>query len=173
MEPLPVWNRAFGGSSTPDQLPALPRLILPHKPRIVVYYCGDNDLANPAAPFEGPVKGFSDFVAALRKDEPEARVVYVSIKPSPSRAASWPNALKANAAIKELCGKTPGLTYVDVATPMLDKDGAPRPELFGPDHLHMKPEGYVIWTATLKPVLEQLWAQVQKEEKAQKAPVAK
>jgi lysophospholipase L1-like esterase len=51
---------------------------------------------------------------------------------------------------------TPGLTYVDVMTPMLDTDGQPRAELFSADGLHMNAEGYAIWTKTLKPLLLEL-----------------
>src|SRR5262245_19054805 len=44
MAPLPVYNRAFGGSQTPDMLEQFDRLVTPHKPRIIVYYCGSNDV---------------------------------------------------------------------------------------------------------------------------------
>lgn len=157
LAPMPVWNRAFGGSSTPDQVRALPRLILPHKPRIVVYYCGDNDLANPTADPQRAVKGFQDFVTALRQELPATHVVYLSIKPSPRRAASWPIATKANAAIAAWCAEDPLLTYVDVATPMLDAEGNARPELFAADRLHMNAEGYRLWTGILRPVLATIW----------------
>jgi lysophospholipase L1-like esterase len=36
---------------------------------------------------------------------------------------------------------------------MLDARGRPRPELLRDDGLHMKPAGYAIWIAALKPVL--------------------
>jgi lysophospholipase L1-like esterase len=37
---------------------------------------------------------------------------------------------------------------------MLDAEGAPRGDLYRWDGLHMRAEGYAIWTAILKPVLE-------------------
>src|SRR5713226_9878726 len=44
MAPLPVFNRAFGGSVTQDILDRTEQLVLPYKPRIIVYYCGSNDV---------------------------------------------------------------------------------------------------------------------------------
>src|SRR4051812_37945707 len=40
-----VINRGFGGSSFPDVIRYVDDIILPYKPRQVVIYCGDNDLA--------------------------------------------------------------------------------------------------------------------------------
>jgi lysophospholipase L1-like esterase len=37
---------------------------------------------------------------------------------------------------------------------MLDAQGETRPELFVADQLHLKPEGYVIWTKVLAPYLK-------------------
>ena len=43
--------------------------------------------------------------------------------------------------------------FVDISGVMLDAQGRPRPELFREDGLHMKPAGYALWTAALRPVL--------------------
>jgi lysophospholipase L1-like esterase len=159
LAPLPVFNRAFGGSVTKDTVEAVPVLVVPYQPKVILYYCGDNDLGSPTASYEVPVNGFKAFVAAVRKDLPAVRFVYLSIKPSPKRTDSWPNAQKANAAIREWCAKDPLMTFVDVGTTLLDGQGAPIPELFKEDHLHMQPAGYVRWTAVVKPVLEKVWAE--------------
>src|SRR5690242_2129812 len=44
MAPLPVFNRAFGGSVTQDILDRADQIVLPYKPKIIVYYCGSNDV---------------------------------------------------------------------------------------------------------------------------------
>ena len=159
LAPLPVFNRAFGGSVTKDTIEAVPVLVIPYKPKVILYYCGDNDLGSASTPFDVPVNGFKNFVAAVRKDLPQVRFVYMSIKPSPKRTDSWPNAQKANAAIKEWCAKDPLMTFIDVGTTLLDDKGVPLPELYRDDHLHMQPAGYVRWTAVIKPVLEKVWAE--------------
>ena len=44
MAPLPVYNRAFGGSVTQDLLDRVDQIVIPYRPRIIVYYCGSNDV---------------------------------------------------------------------------------------------------------------------------------
>jgi lysophospholipase L1-like esterase len=158
LAPLPVWNRAFGGSRTGEVLRALPRIILPNKPKVIVYYCGDNDLsdaekADPAV----PVKGFQDFVAAARAELPQVRLVYVSVKPSPKRAASWPKAQQTNAQVQAFCAKDPLLTFVDISKAILDEQGKPQEQLFIKDQLHLNPDGYQRITALIKPAVEAAW----------------
>jgi lysophospholipase L1-like esterase len=158
LAPLPVFNRAFGGSVTADTVAAIPLLVLPHRPRVILYYCGDNDLAKPTTSPDVAVDGFKAFVHTVRRDLPQVRFVYLSIKPSPKRTASWANAQKANAEIAAWCSKDPLLTFIDVATPLLDASGTPDPVCYGKDQLHMTPVGYARWTAVVKPVLEKVWA---------------
>ena len=165
LAPLPVFNRAFGGSVTKDTVEAVPVLVIPYKPKVILYYCGDNDLGSASTPFDVPVNGFKNFVAAVRKDLPNVHFVYMSIKPSPKRTDSWPNAQKANAALKEWCAKDPLMTFIDVGTTLLDDKGVPLPELYREDHLHMQPAGYVRWTAVIKPVLEKVWAEASAKKK--------
>lgn len=45
------------------------------------------------------------------------------------------------------------MTYVDIATPMLDAKGLVRTDIFTNDNLHLNKEGYVIWRDVLKPIL--------------------
>ncbi len=165
LAPLPVFNRAFGGSTTKDTIAAVPVIVTPYQPKVILYYCGDNDLGSAKTSHEVPVNGFKNFVAAVRKDLPQVRFVYLAIKPSPKRTESWPNAQKANAEIAAWCAKDPLMTFIDVATPLLDAQGAPIPELYKGDRLHMEPAGYVRWTAVVKPVLEKVWAEANAKQK--------
>src|SRR5712691_8582720 len=41
---LPVINRGFGGSHIADSVQFAERIVIPHEPRVVVFYAGDNDL---------------------------------------------------------------------------------------------------------------------------------
>jgi lysophospholipase L1-like esterase len=47
------------------------------------------------------------------------------------------------------------LGFVDVFPQMLGSDGKPRPELLGPDGLHMTRKGYELWRDILTPVLRE------------------
>lgn len=165
LAPLPVFNRAFGGSVTKDTVEAVPVLVIPYKPKVILYYCGDNDLGSAKTSPDVPVEGFKNFVTAVRKELPNVRFVYLSIKPSPKRTDSWPNAQKANAMIAELAAKDPFITFVDVGTVLLDDNGVPIPELFKDDKLHMQPAGYERWTKMVKPALEKVWVEANAKKK--------
>lgn len=159
MAPLPAYNRAFGGSRVSDMLLAAPRIIIPNKPAIVVYYCGDNNLTSAKADPQVAVQGFADFVALIRAGLPGTRIVYVSIKPSPSRWDAWPRVSAANAAIRALCDADPKLlTFVDLAPVLLGEDGQPIAALYRKDRLHLTEDAYARVTGVLKPVLERLWS---------------
>ena len=149
---VPVLNRGFGGSTLADVVFYMDRILLPYRPRLVVLYAGDNDLAAGRSPAR-VVADYRTFVARLRAALPAARVVFVSIKPSPSRRTFIARARETNQRIRTIIARDTLQTYVDVFTPMLDGAGQPRPELFVADSLHMTRAGYLLWRARLAPVV--------------------
>jgi lysophospholipase L1-like esterase len=149
---LPVLNRGFGGSTLADVLYYVDRIVLRYRPRLVVLYAGDNDLVMGRTP-DRVVRDFRLFMKQLRSRLPDTRVVYVSIKPSPSRRASLEAARETNGRIKTEIARDSLATYIDVFTPMLGPEGQPRPELFGSDSLHMTRAGYRLWRSLLEPVV--------------------
>ncbi|HEX3313853.1 MAG TPA: hypothetical protein VHR72_03125, partial [Gemmataceae bacterium] len=46
----PVLNRGFGGSTTPEVIHYFDRVIAVYKPRVIVFFCGSNDLAGKRTP---------------------------------------------------------------------------------------------------------------------------
>jgi lysophospholipase L1-like esterase len=158
---LPIWNRAFGGSNTAEQLPALARLVLPHRPKMVIYYCGDNDIAvahpNPAV----PVENFILYAEALHRALPNARIVYLAIKPSIARWTEWKCAEQVNAAIAAWSFYHPFVAVVDTKAPLLGEGGYPKAELYKPDRLHLNAAGYKAWAESIRPVVQKVWAAAQ------------
>jgi lysophospholipase L1-like esterase len=59
---------------------------------------------------------------------------------------------RANERIAALCKSDPRLTFVDVATPLLDH-GKPRDDVYRFDGLHLNAAGYREWTRVLRPRL--------------------
>lgn len=147
-----VLNRGFGGSAFADVLYFAPRIVLPARPRLIVLYVGDNDLAAGRTP-EQVAADFATFVAFVRQTLPQSRVAFVSIKPSPSRWALVGAMRRANALIAEQIARDGATQYVDVFTPMLGSDGRPIPSLFLADSLHMTHAGYAIWRTQLAPLV--------------------
>jgi len=147
---LPVVNRGFGGSQIEDSLFYAERIVIPRKPRVVVFYAGDNDIAAGKTP-ERVFADYRAFVAKVHKHLSETKIIYVAIKPSIKRWNLVEPMRKANRMIEELSSKDELLEYIDVDTPMIGTDGRPRKELFIKDGLHMSDEGYKIWTDLVMP----------------------
>lgn len=150
--PIPVLNRGFGGSQIEDSTHFAPRIVFPYRPSMIVLYAGDNDLASGKSPGE-VFEDYRAFVRTVRRRLPETPVAFVSIKPSPSRRGLMGEQRAANALVREYAGSEPGLSYLDVFTPMLGPGGDLRPELYIEDELHMSPAGYAIWSAVIGPRL--------------------
>lgn len=147
-----VINRGFGGSEIRDSTWYADRIVVPYKPRLIVLYAGDNDLASGRSP-QQLHDDFLAFVKRVRRDLPSVPIVFVSCKPSPSRAQLLDAQREANALIRAEAAKQKRVAFVDVFTPMLDADGRPRAELFIEDRLHMNAAGYTIWRDAVAPYL--------------------
>lgn len=156
MHPLPVVRQGFGGARTADVLHYAERLVLPHRPHAIVYYAGDNDLAGPEthANPQGVRDNFRSFVETIRDAGQTPDVYFLSIKPSPMRMPHWSRMARANKLVERYASTEPGVTFVDVASRMLDSHGRPRRELYADDGVHLSAQGYALWSAILKPVLQ-------------------
>lgn len=143
-----VIRRGFGGSRLSDCTRFLDRLVLPYRPRLIVLYAGDNDLAEGATP-EEVLASFQAFVDGVRRTLPDTRIAFLSIKPSPLRRALVGAARTTNALIAEHVRLGRNLDYIDVFSPMLDAEGRPRAELFGADALHLNARGYTLWKSVI------------------------
>ncbi len=146
-------NRGFGGSQLADAVRYAERIVIPYAPRVVVLYAGDNDLAAGKSP-QQVFDDFKQFVAKVHRALPKARIVYVGVKPSPSRWSLIDQVRATNALIREFVAKDARLGFVDVEKPMLGPDGKPRSELFRPDRLHLNDEGYRLWATLVAPHLD-------------------
>jgi lysophospholipase L1-like esterase len=149
---VPILNRGFGGSIMADVVYYMGRVVIPYRPRLVVLYAGDNDMAEGRTP-ERVLGDYRAFVTRLRSALPGTRLAFVSIKPSPSRRSYSERVRETNRQIRAATAGDSLQTYVDVFTPMLDPTGQPRPELFQADSLHMTRAGYLLWRSLLAPVV--------------------
>jgi lysophospholipase L1-like esterase len=150
---LPVLNRGFGGSQIIDAVNHVDLLVIKHKPRTVVFYAGDNDLAAGRTP-QQVTADFKAFVAKIHAALPDARIAFIGIKPSILRWSIVAQVRQANALIREYCDGDDRLGFVDVDGPMLGWDGKPRKDLLIQDGLHLSPKGYELWTTLVRPFLE-------------------
>lgn len=148
-----VLKRGFGGSRLADCVQNLGRLVIRYRPRMVLVYAGDNDLALGSTP-EEVLQRFTAFVNGVHRELPHTRIDYISIKPSPARSALLPRIRATNALIRAYVDQHPNLGYIDIFTPMLDALGQPRAELFRADALHLNATGYALWKAVIAPYVQ-------------------
>jgi lysophospholipase L1-like esterase len=149
---LRVINRALWGSALSDAVRLVDRLIVPHQPRTVVLYAGDNDIDGGRTTEEVAVQ-FERFVRAVHSRLPQTRIVYIGIKPSPQRWMTIDRMRAANAMIRQVCSRDDRIAFVDVDGAMLGWDEKPRAELYAEDGLHLSAQGYQLWTTLLRPFL--------------------
>jgi len=146
-------NRGFGGSLAADSTRYADRIVIPYKPRMVVFYAGDNDVEANHTP-QQIADDFAAFEGKVHAALPETQIVFISIKPSIRRFPWIEQITGANALVRQYCATRPHLTFVDIVPQMLGPDGKPRKELLVEDGLHMTPAGYRIWNDALRPVLQ-------------------
>jgi lysophospholipase L1-like esterase len=157
-------SRSLGGalralhsvaSLGPQALFPFPLSLVPlrHKPRIVIFYAGDNDIAAGRTP-QQVFDDYKAFVAKVHAALPATRIAFIAIKPSIQRWALVDNVRAANALVREHARSDERLGFVDVDGPMLGWDEKPRTDLFVADGLHMTARGYEIWTTLVRPFVD-------------------
>jgi len=149
---LRVVNRGFGGSELSEAVKYAPRVVVPHAPRIVVLYEGENDLNRGVTP-EVIASDFDKFSQLIHASLPATRIVVIGLKPSLLRWKIRDGMHQTNKLISTRCAADRKCTYVDPWPSMIGADGTPKPSFFVEDGLHMTPEGYKAWTKMLQPHL--------------------
>lgn len=149
---LHALNRGFGGSEIADSSHFADRIILPYQPRTIVFYAGDNDIANGKSAAE-VAADFERLATKIHDALPDSRLLFLAIKPSRARWNLIDAQREANRLIRKQAEASEFMKFVDVAAPLLGDDGLPREELFEADKLHLNPAGYLVWNEVLRPYL--------------------
>jgi lysophospholipase L1-like esterase len=148
-----IINTGFGGSQTHHLIKYLDQLVLEFEPKKIFIYEGDNDI-NAGKPIRQILEEFFEIMEKVTAVLPEAQFYFISAKPSPSRWEKKGQYELFNDQLKKFAMNHPNANYIDIWTPMLGKEGNPKPELFIEDNLHMNEKGYAIWKKAVKPNLD-------------------
>ena len=155
-----IVNRGFGGSTLLDQIRYADDIIFPYEPKQIVIYCGENDLASSDTVTATMVVDRFRQLYLIIRERTKAPILYISMKPSPSRRHLFQKMREANQSIALFLDESDvrgSLTnknvYIDVHQKMLNEAGQPLPEIFLEDSLHMNAKGYAIWQEIIKPYL--------------------
>ena len=158
MAPLPVLNRAIAGTVTRDMLNRIGQLVLPYQPRIVVYYCGSNDISagEDAAPI---IERTKRFIEILQEKSPSTFFFYTAIQKAPEKRTRWDVVEEVNREMKRYSREASNVGYIDLNPVLFDSHNRVRESLFLPDGLHFRPEStaYSEFSQIVKPVLMKAW----------------
>lgn len=151
---LPAVNHGFGGSTIAENIAYIPRLVLPLRPRTIVFYAGDNDSAQGRTA-EQIAADFEAYARGVHQALPEARILYLPIKPSIARWHLRDLQHDANQRIQRFCeANRDWLRFVDTAPSLLGPDGKPDPRCFEADGLHLNAQGYARWAPLVRKAIE-------------------
>ncbi len=151
-------NRGVSSARLAELAPFASRLVAAAKPAAVVVSAGGNDIASGATP-EAVRDAFASLVKNLRREVPEARIVFLAIAPSIRRWEQRDRQAEANAAVREFIaaqGEAAGLAYIDANAAFLAPDGSPAGECFLDDQQHPSTIGNARRAAIIRPVLHDL-----------------
>lgn len=154
--PYPVINRGFGGSFTTEVLGYMDRITLPYHPRVVLFQCGGNDI-NAGDPPEAPIGRIREYLARLRKENPDCAVVFMTTTRAPSRRAKWPLLDEYNRQLLALCKEGKNLWCADINLALNQPDGEGRPGHYLKDNLHPSEVGYQAMAKVIRPVVDEAW----------------
>ena len=149
-----IINRGFGGSTLPDVIRYENAVIFPYQPKQIVIYCGENDVAASDTVTAAIVAArFKQLYTDIRAQLPLTSIVFISLKPCPSRWQMRDRMMAANTLIKKYLRKKKHTTFISVWNSMLDASGKPMEDIFIEDKLHMNAKGYAIWQKLIAPHL--------------------
>lgn len=137
-------NRGFGGATVGDVLFHYDRVVAGVKPNSVIVYVGENDVAI-GEPADRVASAVLKLLTRLRADMPQARIAYLSMKPTPQRWELYPRMAEINAAVRAKAGRE--FDYLDVGGALLSPSGQPDADYFTDDGLHLNARGYSVWNA--------------------------
>jgi lysophospholipase L1-like esterase len=158
MAPLPVLNRAVVGAVTQDMLERIGRLVLPYQPRIVVFYCGGNDVSigEDAAPI---IERTKRYVQMLHEELPDTVFYYTAIQKAPEKRDRWNVVDAVNREMESYSRRTPNVGYIDLNPVLFDRQNNLREDLFLSDGLHFGRDStaYFEFSQIVKPILTKAW----------------
>ena len=158
LAPLPVTNRAFGGSQTSHQLMFFDQVVPPCRPGLVVWYCGSNDIKGKKDA-TSILERTEEWISRVKQMDSAAAVLLVSVIRAPQKHRDAQVAVvdAVNRGYEEIARSKEGVFYVDVNPALQSPTGESRADLYVSDGLHLNGEGYRQMTTLLKPAIEKHW----------------
>ena len=127
------------------------------QPKTIVLMIGNNNMFfTPETGVAAAAKGVEACARNLREKFPDADLIVAKILPCHApKNRFYEDILRTNAEIDKLnLGADPKIRVLDLTADFLNPDGTIKQALYTPDNIHLSPEGYAVYAARLKPLLE-------------------
>jgi lysophospholipase L1-like esterase len=163
LTPTPVLNHGVSGSQTPEWLPGAATQhweskVMNQKPKMLVYYCGSNDI-NARRPAEEILGNAIKFISAFRAIHPDVPVLYLSVIRAPQKRIDGLVAEvdRVNHLVREWCATQRRVVFLDVNPALVDATGnALQADSFEADQLHLSEVGYRRMAELVRPAVSGL-----------------
>ena len=146
-------KRGFGGSHVSDNIYFADRTIFAYKPRAVVFYAGDADVA-AGKNADQIFADYKTFIAKVHSRLPGTPMVIIGIKPSPAHWEQMDAIRHTNTLVRTYVAGDRLVSFVDVVAALLGADGHPRPEFYSQNGLNLNDQGYAAWTRASRQAIE-------------------
>jgi lysophospholipase L1-like esterase len=155
LAPIPVTNRAFGGSRTGNQLTFFDRVVPSSRAGLVVWYCGSNDIKGGIATAV-ILDNTKQWIERTRGALPGARILLVSVIRAIQKRedGQLDEVDEVNAGLRQLAETMASVDYVDVNPALESASGEAIPDCYLADKLHLSPDGYRRLATVLRPAIE-------------------
>ena len=155
LAPIPVTNRAFGGSRTGNQLTFFDRVVPSSRAGLVVWYCGSNDI-NGGIATTVILDNTKQWIERTRGALPGARILVVSVIRAIQKRedGQLDEVDEVNAGLRKLAQTMARVDYVDVNPALESASGEAIPGCYLADRLHLSPDGYRRLVTILRPAIE-------------------
>ncbi len=153
--PLGAVNYGLGGDSTRQVLWRLQNgEVQGIAPRLVVLKIGTNNLYDDfnSGSDEEIAAGIRAIVGELRQRLPQTNILLLGVLPRQNEYFSN-RARNINAIISKL-DDGHSVRFLDMSDKFQTEVGKVKPELFGPDQLHINTAGYQVWANTMQPLFD-------------------
>jgi hypothetical protein len=157
MSPYHIIQRGYGGAKLSDFAVYAGRILDPHPCRAIVLFIA-NDIMGTAqdkTPKEVAAL-FRNVLKTIRKSHHSTPVFWIAVTPTPSRWKVWPEIMKANEMIRNICDNKNNTYFIKTDFAFLNENGVPKDELFRDDRLHLTEKGYAAWTQIIKKELDRV-----------------
>ena len=144
-----VINTALGGSTVTQWFNLYKDRIIDHKPDVLVFYCGANDMQD-GNPETGAVNGMDNaqntirLLSLIRTKCKNTKIIYIGINHCNRNPHIWDQIDISNNIMKNTCNRDKNMYYIDIIDKLLINN-IPDDRLFEYDQLHLNKSGYKVW----------------------------